>query len=109
MSRISETVPPLDKPRLKPLDCVENAVTGKADFQPCPEKPIVYGVGQVPEARLDELAAVIRERDALHDILGQLVEAKNEKDANGESPHYHELKRGLWERARETLAKLPTR
>ncbi len=36
----------------KPLDCVgvdaEKTGIGKSDFIPCPERPIVYGVGAPP-------------------------------------------------------------
>jgi hypothetical protein len=88
---------------MKPLDCVGTTGNiGKHDFQPSGE--IVHGSVQVPAA--SELAAVIRERDALAVVLKLLIAAKDEKEARGETPLYQELKRGLWDRARHTLAKL---
>lgn len=41
----------------------------------------------------------------LEAALGRLVEAKDEKDANGETPRYRELKAGAWERARALLGR----
>lgn len=119
----------------KPLDCVcidlARSEVGKHDFQPSITEPIVHGIGRLPVAETvlkerspeskeaywaaktielvaaqSELDAVTRERDALHAELERLVAAKDEKEANGDSTRYRELKRGLWERARETLAKL---
>jgi len=41
--------------------------------------------------------------EKLEAALGQLVAAKDEKDANGETPRYRAMKAGTWERAREIL------
>lgn len=80
-------------------------MSDKHDFQPSATEPIVHGIGHPPVAA-DELTAVTRERDALHAVLERLVAAKDEKDANGLTLRYCSMKRGLWERARETLIKL---
>jgi hypothetical protein len=53
----------------------------------------------------DKLATVTQERDQLRAALQRLVDAKDEKDANGDTPRYRELKAGAWEEAREVLAK----
>lgn len=55
---------------------------------------------------MDELAAAIRERDLLKAALSLLVAAKDEKDLNGETAKYRELKAGAWDGAREVLAQI---
>ena len=45
MSRLGETVPPPNKPR-----------RDDRKFRPCNEKPVVFGVGQVPGAEPAEVA-----------------------------------------------------
>lgn len=59
-----------------------------------------------PMEPVDELAAVTRERDALAVALQRLIDAKAEKDVNGETEKYRSLKSGAWETARETLTRL---
>ena len=76
--------------------------------QRSPEPIERYCVEKITELAMtqNEVTRLKRERDALDAMLMQLIAAKDEKDAHGDSPKYREMKAGLWERARETLAKL---
>jgi hypothetical protein len=114
----------------KPLDCVETTSgVGKHDYVRIGTGEILHGPGDPLGASLrarspdpieryctekitelamtqNEVTRLTRERDALDSMLMQLIAAKDEKDANGDSPRYRQMKVGLWERARETRAKL---
>ena len=53
------------------------------------------------------IAELTKQRDQLRAALQRLVDAKDEKDANGDTPRYRELKAGAWEEAREVLLRAP--
>lgn len=57
--------------------------------------------------KLAELVNATKQRDHLRAALQRLVDAKDEKDANGDTPRYRELKAGAWEEAREVLLRVP--
>ncbi len=51
--------------------------------------------------------ALIAENAALRKALKLLVMAKDEKERNGGTDLYHELKKDAWNIARDTLAQYP--
>jgi hypothetical protein len=57
------------------------------------------------KAHDEEIDAKDKRIAELEAALSRLVEAKDEKDASGETARYHELKAGAWDRARELLGR----
>lgn len=55
----------------------------------------------------DKIKPLEKENADLREALAKLVAAKDEKDANGETSTYREMKAGAWERARVILTKPP--
>lgn len=54
---------------------------------------------------IDVLVDVIREHGEMQTALTLLVDAKDEKELNGETARYLELRRDGWERARKALGR----
>lgn len=88
-------------------DCSSCGEDGCCNPGNCKAVKCLYGEDAARSYREmgQELDAALTEQDALKAALTRLVAAKDEKDANGETPRYHELKQGAWEQARETLAR----
>ena len=52
----------------------------------------------------EDVDAMERDRDNLREILRRLIQAKDEKEAHGDTPVYRSLKNGLWAAARNAIS-----
>lgn len=58
-------------------------------------------------AQMLQIEKITKERDEFYGTLFALVEAKHEKDTNGETETYKKLKEGVWDRAFKLVGRAP--